>query len=175
MDRKNRSVPDRKGSVHFWKRFSGLRDVRRRSVTPSARCPTQNAIIRTSAVEFDGFQLAKTAGLLIIGTRAVGRADSCRRVVAMPHTEKPSAFLGYWKITHMETWAQHHVDLVVPGFIEFTYEDDLLMGRFQFGTVSGWLDCRPRDLRRDVHRVVVARAQRHGPRLRSGMGAIGRR
>jgi len=67
-------------------------------------------------------------------------------MVDMPHIEEPAAFLGYWKITHMETWAQHYVDLVVPGFIEFTYEDNLLMGRFQFGTVSGWLDCRLRDL-----------------------------
>jgi hypothetical protein len=64
----------------------------------------------------------------------------------MPHIEEAAAFLGYWKITHMETWTQHYVDLVVPGFIEFTYEDDLLMGRFQFGTVSGGLDCRLRDL-----------------------------
>ena len=46
----------------------------------------------------------------------------------------------------METWAQDYVDLVVPGLIEFTYEDDLLMGRFQFGTVSGWLDCRLRHI-----------------------------
>lgn len=59
-----------------------------------------------------------------------------------------SPFLGYWKITHMETWAQDYVDLVVPGFIEFTYEqdEDRLMGRVQFGTVSGWLDCRLRDI-----------------------------
>jgi hypothetical protein len=54
----------------------------------------------------------------------------------MPHTD-PSAFIGYWKITYMETWAQHYVDLVVPGFIEFTDEDEHVMGTFQFGTVSG--------------------------------------
>lgn len=61
--------------------------------------------------------------------------------------EQPgNVLIGYWKITHMETWARDYVDLVVPGFIEFKPEDDPLMGRFEFGTVSGWLDCRPRDI-----------------------------
>ena len=46
----------------------------------------------------------------------------------------------------MEVWAQDYVDEVVPGFIEFTYEEDLLMGTFQFGTVSGGLDGRLRDI-----------------------------
>ena len=64
----------------------------------------------------------------------------------MPKTDDPSAFIGYWKITYMETWAQHYVDLVVPGFIEFTDEDEHLMGRLQFGTVSGGLHCQLRDI-----------------------------
>jgi hypothetical protein len=55
---------------------------------------------------------------------------------------KVAAFLGYWKITEMEVWAPSYIDLVVPGFIEFEQEDDHLVGTFQFGTVSGWLDCR---------------------------------
>lgn len=58
----------------------------------------------------------------------------------------PSAFLGYWKITWMETWAQKYVDLVVPGYFEFNLEDERLMGAFQFGAVVGWLDCRLRDI-----------------------------
>ena len=64
----------------------------------------------------------------------------------MATTTDGSDFIGYWKITEMEVWAQDYVDLVVPGFIEFTYEEDLLMGTFQFGTVSGGLDCRLRDI-----------------------------
>ena len=55
-------------------------------------------------------------------------------------------FLGYWKIIEMEVWARDYIDLVLPGFIEFTYDDDHLMGSFQFGTVSGGLDCRLRDI-----------------------------
>ena len=55
-----------------------------------------------------------------------------------------SVFLGYWKITEMEVWASKYIDLVVPGFIEFAVEDEQVMGSFQFGTVSGWLDCRLR-------------------------------
>lgn len=57
-----------------------------------------------------------------------------------------SAFIGYWKITEMEVWAPAYIDLVVPGFIEFQNEEGHLMGTFQFGTVSGWLDCRLRDV-----------------------------
>ena len=57
-----------------------------------------------------------------------------------------NAFIGYRKLTHMEPWAQDDVDVVVPGFIEFQPEDDHLTGTFQFGAVSGWLDCRLRDL-----------------------------
>ena len=64
----------------------------------------------------------------------------------MPKVEDASAFIGYWKIIGMDVWAQNYVDLVVPGFIEFKHEDDHLMGTFQFGTVSGWLDCRLRDI-----------------------------
>ena len=55
-------------------------------------------------------------------------------------------FVGYWKITDMEVWAPKYIDIVVPGFIEFNYEDDLLTGKFQFGTVSGELDCALRDV-----------------------------
>lgn len=61
-------------------------------------------------------------------------------------TVEASAFVGYWKIIEMEVWARDYIDLVIPGFIEFKYEEDHLMGEFQFGTVSGWLDCRVRDV-----------------------------
>ncbi len=49
-----------------------------------------------------------------------------------------------WKITKMETWDQPYVDLVVPGFMGFEMEDSQLLGQFQFGTVTGWMDCRVR-------------------------------
>ena len=61
-------------------------------------------------------------------------------------TNDASAFMGYWKITQMEVWALDYFDLVVPGFIEFRYEETQVMGTFQFGTVAGWLDCRLRDM-----------------------------
>ena len=53
-----------------------------------------------------------------------------------------TAFLGYWKITSMEVWGRDYVDLVVPGHITFEMEERRLMGQFQFGTVTGWIDCR---------------------------------
>lgn len=39
----------------------------------------------------------------------------------------------------MEAWAQDYVDLVEPGYFEFT-EDNL--GEFVFGALKGWLDVR---------------------------------
>jgi hypothetical protein len=39
----------------------------------------------------------------------------------------------------METWGQDYVDLVEPGYFEFT-EDGL--GEFVFGAVRGWIDVR---------------------------------
>ena len=48
-------------------------------------------------------------------------------------------FLGPWRIVHMEVWGQDYLDLVVPAHITFDKDG---MGKFQFGTVKGWLDCR---------------------------------
>jgi hypothetical protein len=39
----------------------------------------------------------------------------------------------------MELWNTKYIDLVVPGFIEFSGDGT---GEFQFGTVRGWLDSR---------------------------------
>ncbi len=39
----------------------------------------------------------------------------------------------------MSEWDQAYIDLVVPGYIEFTND---MQGSFIFGTVTGWLDCR---------------------------------
>jgi hypothetical protein len=52
-------------------------------------------------------------------------------------TENP--FLGSWRIVEMAEWDQEFLDLEVPAFVEFR-EDHV--GAFQFGTVSGFLDCR---------------------------------
>lgn len=39
----------------------------------------------------------------------------------------------------MEVWDQDFVDLVVPGYIKFEKDN---LGKFQFGAVTGHLDCR---------------------------------
>ncbi|WP_186297185.1 hypothetical protein [Shewanella algae] len=46
-------------------------------------------------------------------------------------------FVGKWRITWMSNWDQDYVDLVEPGYFEFT--DDGL-GEFVFGAVKGWVD-----------------------------------
>lgn len=48
-------------------------------------------------------------------------------------------FTGKWRITWMAEWDQKYVDLIQPGYFEFT-EDGL--GEFVFGAVKGWVDVR---------------------------------
>ena len=51
----------------------------------------------------------------------------------------PNPFVGRWRITHMDQWAQNFVDAEVEGYVEFTAGRS---GRFQFGYVQGGMDCR---------------------------------
>lgn len=53
------------------------------------------------------------------------------------------AFIGRWRIRQMDVWDQDYVDLVVPGYIEVEPDGQ---GSFQFGTVSGGLDGRLRQI-----------------------------
>ena len=46
---------------------------------------------------------------------------------------------GYWRIVEMEVWDQDFIDAEVEGHFEFTPDN---MGRFQFGYVEGFMDCR---------------------------------
>jgi hypothetical protein len=57
----------------------------------------------------------------------------------MAELRRPGRLAGYWRIVEMEVWDAEYIDLVVPGFIEFSGDG---MGAFQFGTVRGWLDSR---------------------------------
>lgn len=47
---------------------------------------------------------------------------------------------GRWRIVEMSNWDRDAIDLVEPGFIEFTQDRT---GQLGFVAVSGWLDCRP--------------------------------
>ncbi|UXI03594.1 hypothetical protein [Photobacterium sp. TY1-4] len=48
-------------------------------------------------------------------------------------------FIGRWKITSMSNWSQEYVDLVEPGYFEFSNDG---LGQFVFGAVKGWMDVR---------------------------------
>ncbi len=52
---------------------------------------------------------------------------------------KPNPFLGRWRIVDMDEWDEAYRDLVVPAYFEFEPGNG---GTFQFGTVSGGLDCQ---------------------------------
>lgn len=56
---------------------------------------------------------------------------------------------GRWRIVEMDAWDQD-VDLIDPGFIEFT---DDATGQFGFIAVRGWMDCRT-TTERDGHARV---------------------
>jgi hypothetical protein len=47
---------------------------------------------------------------------------------------------GRWRIVEMSGWGRDAIDLVEPGYIEFTRDGT---GQFSFIAVRGWLDCRP--------------------------------
>lgn len=77
------------------------------------------------------------------------RAMKLRRVPAAPSEreevlgvqgiESREEFRGRWRIAEMELWDAEYLDCVVHAFIEFETGQT---GSFQFGTVSGGLDCR---------------------------------
>ena len=48
-------------------------------------------------------------------------------------------FVGKWRITEMELWAQDMVDMNELGSFDF-YDNN--QGRFAFCAVEGWLDVR---------------------------------
>jgi hypothetical protein len=48
-------------------------------------------------------------------------------------------FVGRWRITWMKTWDQNYVNLIEPGYFEFTADG---LGEFLFGAVRGWMDVR---------------------------------
>jgi len=52
------------------------------------------------------------------------------------------AYVGKWRIDHMDEWDKDFIDLVAPG--HFTIKKDGT-GFFQFGVVEGELDCRIED------------------------------
>ncbi len=54
---------------------------------------------------------------------------------------KNDAFLGSWRIVHMDEWDDDFLHLVAPAFIAF---DAAGQGEFRFGTISGKLACRYR-------------------------------
>jgi hypothetical protein len=47
---------------------------------------------------------------------------------------------GRWRIVEMSGWDRDAIDLLEPGFIEFTEDGS---GQFGIIAVRGWLDCRP--------------------------------
>jgi len=46
---------------------------------------------------------------------------------------------GKWRIIEMELWDKEFIDAEVIGYIEFTKNRS---GKFQFGYVRGFMDCR---------------------------------
>ena len=48
-------------------------------------------------------------------------------------------FYGKWRIVEMELWDQDFIDAEIQGYISFSNDG---MGDFQFGYVTGFMDCR---------------------------------
>jgi len=59
--------------------------------------------------------------------------------MATSKAKPDSPFTGRWHIVSMTEWDEDFINAEVQGFIEF---DDKNTGSFQFGYVSGDMDCR---------------------------------
>ena len=59
--------------------------------------------------------------------------------MAKRKSKPKSPFLGRWHIVSMSTWDEDYLNEEVPAFIEF---DDKEMGKFHFGNIQGFMDCR---------------------------------
>ena len=58
--------------------------------------------------------------------------------MAKSKSQQASPFIGRWHIVSMTKWDEDFINAEVQGFIEF---DDKSSGSFQFGYVSGDMDC----------------------------------
>jgi hypothetical protein len=80
------------------------------------------------------------------GTKAQFLADRAavmerlrEELASVTEPKVTSSFVGRWRITWMETWAQDFVDAEVEGFFEFGPNK---FGSFQFGYVQGDIEYR---------------------------------
>ena len=48
-------------------------------------------------------------------------------------------FIGKWRFTEMDAWDLDFIDMIAPGYIQFSKNDT---GEFKFGCVYGFMDCR---------------------------------
>lgn len=51
-----------------------------------------------------------------------------------------TSLIGRWRIVEMSGWDRDVIDMVEPGFIQFTKKGT---GELRFIAVHAWLDCRP--------------------------------
>ena len=58
---------------------------------------------------------------------------------AMSRRKSPSPLTGRWRIVSMSGWEQDFIDEEDEAYFEF---DDRGGGKFHFGYVGGWMDCR---------------------------------
>lgn len=54
----------------------------------------------------------------------------------------PKAFIGKWRIIHMDQWDQDFIDLMTEGHVTIRKDGT---GEFHFGAVQGQMDCRIED------------------------------
>jgi hypothetical protein len=58
----------------------------------------------------------------------------------MGKKKQESPFTGLWHMVSMEVWDEDYFNEEVQAFLEF---EENGTGHFQFGYVSGYMDCRP--------------------------------
>jgi hypothetical protein len=76
----------------------------------------------------------------MVALEPIRRAMATLTTVAQGVPKSVARLIGRWRIVAMSGWDRDAIDLVGPGFIEFTRDGT---GQFGFIAVSGQLDGRP--------------------------------
>lgn len=76
------------------------------------------------------------------------------------------SLMGRWRIVEMDLWDMEDIDLVEPGYIEFSGDQT---GHFRLVAVQGYLDCRPGPMRERPHVDFTWEGDDEGDRV-SGRG-----
>jgi hypothetical protein len=121
------------------------------------------APLRRTDTSWRQFLRTRATSMLAVDFFHVDCAVTLRRLYVLL-----TSLTGRWRIVEMEAWDRDAIDLVEPGFIEFSDDGT---GQFGFIAVRGWMDCPEHRTRRPRgRRIQLGRRGRGRSGQRAGRG-----